>query len=386
MDTGDVVVIDRAGIDDLVRSLQARGLRTIGPVVHGDAIVHAEITGSADMPIGWHDRQDPGSYRLHHDDDPRIFAWAVGPHSLKAEVFPPRSVVWRADEPEATGAEGEAGPSTIRAGASGGTPTAVVGARPCEAAALAVLDAVLGRGPAPDPIFRTRRDLMFLVTADCGSPASTCFCASMDTGPEATSGFDLALTELVDGGEHRFVVRVGSPAGAEVVDEIPWRPATDADLTGRAAVIDRARAAMGRDLETDDLPGILSRTLNHPRWDEVADRCLACGNCTMVCPTCFCSTFEDTTDLHGSVERGRRWASCFEEHHSYLHGEAVRSSTRSRYRQWVTHKLGTWHDQFGMSGCVGCGRCITWCPVGIDITEEVGVIRSTRSEEADRDR
>jgi ferredoxin len=374
MEIGDVVVIDRAGIDQLVTSLRARGLRTIGPVVRDGAILHAEVSGSPDLPIGWHDHQEPGTYRLHHDDDPRLFAWAVGPHSLKAEVFPARSVVWRTDGP------GAAEPSSTgqdRGGIDGPPRTAVVGARPCEAAALAVLDAVLGAGPVPDPGYRTRRASMFVVIADCGSPAGTCFCSSMGTGPEATSGFDLALTELADGDGHRFVVRVGSASGAEVIDEVPWRPPSADDLAGRVAVIDRARAEMGRVLDTDDLPGVLARTLEHPRWQVVADRCLACGNCTLVCPTCFCSTIEDTTDLRGSVERSRRWASCFEERHSYLHGGAVRGSTRSRYRQWMTHKLGTWHDQFGMSGCVGCGRCIAWCPVGIDITEEVAAIRST---------
>ncbi|NJL29572.1 MAG: sulfite reductase subunit A, partial [Thermoanaerobaculia bacterium] len=125
-------------------------------------------------------------------------------------------------------------------------------------------------------------------------------------------------------------------------------------------------------------PQLLARNVEHRRWDDVAARCLACGNCTMVCPTCFCTSVEDTTDLAGNVaERYRQWDSCFTTDFSYLHGGSVRTSAASRYRQWLTHKLSSWHDQFGTSGCVGCGRCITWCPVGIDITEEAGAIRES---------
>ena len=129
---------------------------------------------------------------------------------------------------------------------------------------------------------------------------------------------------------------------------------------------------MGRELETDGLRELLERNREHPRWDEVSERCLTCGNCTMVCPTCFCTSVEDVTDLTGEeAERWREWDSCFSLDFSYVVGGSVRSSSRSRYRQWMTHKLGTWWDQFGSSGCVGCGRCITWCPVGIDVTEEL---------------
>jgi ferredoxin len=133
---------------------------------------------------------------------------------------------------------------------------------------------------------------------------------------------------------------------------------------------------MGRSLDTADLPGLLARNLEHPRWEEVAKRCLSCGNCTLVCPTCFCSDVSDVSDVSGTVERQRRWASCFDLDHSYLHGGPVRLTTASRYRQWLTHKLSTWWDQFDESGCVGCGRCLTWCPVGIDLTEEAAAIRA----------
>jgi sulfhydrogenase subunit beta (sulfur reductase) len=120
--------------------------------------------------------------------------------------------------------------------------------------------------------------------------------------------------------------------------------------------------------------------LTHPRWDDVAKRCLSCTNCTMVCPTCFCSTVNEVNDLAGEkTTRERVWESCFNEEHSHTAGGAVHPTTKSRYRQWLTHKLATWIDQFGTSGCVGCGRCITWCPVGIDITEEVAAMEGPTS-------
>ncbi|MCA8921947.1 MAG: 4Fe-4S dicluster domain-containing protein, partial [Planctomycetes bacterium] len=141
-------------------------------------------------------------------------------------------------------------------------------------------------------------------------------------------------------------------------------------------VVAAAAAAIERQLPQDGLPAALAAALEHPRWDDVAARCLTCGNCTLVCPTCFCTDVEDTSDLSGQVaERWRRWDTCFSLDFSALHGGSVRASGRSRYRQWLTHKLSTWHDQFGTSGCVGCGRCIAWCPVGIDITVEAAELR-----------
>jgi sulfhydrogenase subunit beta (sulfur reductase) len=142
---------------------------------------------------------------------------------------------------------------------------------------------------------------------------------------------------------------------------------------------------MGRTMDTKGIKELLYRNYENPRWDDVAKRCLTCGNCTMVCPTCFCTTVEDITDLTGEhVERWRKLDSCFTMDFSYIHGGSVRSSPRARYRQWMTHKLATWIDQFGTSGCVGCGRCITWCPVGIDITEETGAIRDSEKEPKER--
>jgi sulfhydrogenase subunit beta (sulfur reductase) len=365
---GDALVVDRGDLDSILDALRASGYRTLGPVVREGAITIGEIESTADLPEGWHDAQGPGSYRLEQGPDEALFSWAVGPHSLKSELFPSRSVLWRGT------LQGDR--VVFEQERHDRAPVAFFGARPCEVAALAILDRVLGAGGAAAPAYSSRRDGAFIVAAECGSPSGSCFCASMGTGPAASTGFDLALTELLDGGQ-RFVVRVGSQAGADVLEQVPCREATAEDLASREAVVSEAEQRMGRTLDTDDLPAMLARNIDNPHWDDVAARCLACGNCTLVCPTCFCSTVSDTSGLDGSLERTMTWSSCFDLQHSYLHGGSVRSSTRSRYRQWLTHKLSTWHDQFGTSGCVGCGRCVTWCPVGIDITAEAAAIRAT---------
>ncbi len=371
MRIGEVAVIDTAGLDALIGRLADLGYETKGPVVRDGAIVPGAVAGVADLPSGYHDSQSPGRYRLERGDDDRLFGWAVGPGSWKSELFPPSQELWRArregDEVEIVEPQPE----------QGNAPLAMIGARPCELAGLDVLDRVLEGGATADPRYAARRDGAFVMVAECGTPASTCFCTSMDTGPSADAGFDLALTELDDAGGHRFMVRVGSARGAEVLSSVASEPASRADHEERGRVLAGAERAIGRRLDTEGLPALLARNLEHPRWAEVAERCLACGNCTLVCPTCFCSDVRDTTDLSGEVRRERTWASCFDLEHSYMGGGNVRTSTSSRYRQWLTHKLSTWWDQFGTSGCVGCGRCIAWCPVGIDLTEEASAIRAT---------
>jgi ferredoxin len=204
----------------------------------------------------------------------------------------------------------------------------------------------------------------------------------MGTGPGAgQDGFDLALTETVGEGGHRFLVDVGSARGAAVIGQVPSREAAEGDIKGARTAVEAASVQMGREMDASGLRELMAGSHGAARWNDVAARCLTCGNCTLVCPTCFCTSVEDSSDLTGEhAERWELWDSCFDLDFSYLHGGSVRTSPKSRYRQWLTHKLGTWHDQFGSSGCVGCGRCIVWCPAGIDLTEEVKALREEREE------
>jgi sulfhydrogenase subunit beta (sulfur reductase) len=366
------VVIDWDGLGALFGALRQAGYRVVGPTVRDKAIVLDELSSPADLPVGLGDMQDGGVYRLRRRDDGAAFGFANGPQSWRRFLFPPRELLWRAGRSD----EGFTIDEMADAVPAGLERYAFVGVRACDLRAIEIQDLVFDRGSTPDPRYASRRADALIIAVNCTEPAGTCFCTSMGTGPRAGADFDLALTELLDGG-HRFVVDIGSDAGADVIASVHRRPATSEEVDGAAALVDDAAGRMGRAMDSEGLCELLAATLEHPRWDTVAERCLACGNCTLVCPTCFCSTVEDTSDLSGdNAERWRRWDSCFTSDFSFLHEGSVRPSIRSRYRQWLTHKLGTWHDQFGTSGCVGCGRCVTWCPVGIDLTEEIAALRA----------
>ena len=364
-------VLGPEGLEALIGALSGRGYRVIGPTLSDGAIVYDEVQSVADLPQGWTDEQDGGAYRLRPRDDEALFGYAVGPQSWKRFLFPPRTLLFRArrsdDGSFALSGPGEEAP-----------PLAFLGVRSCDLHAIAVQDRVFLQEGLEDPTYAARRQRAFIVAVSCGEPAGTCFCVSMGTGPRVTGGFDLALTELLDADGHRFLAEAGSDRGAEVLAAVPSRPATPADEDRAEAVVAAAARRMGRTMDTDGIKELLYRSYEHPRWDDVAARCLSCANCTMVCPTCFCNTVEDVTDVTGEhAERWRRWDSCSTLDFTEMGGGHVRPSGRSRYRQWMTHKLATWIDQFGTSGCIGCGRCITWCPVAIDITEEVRAIRAS---------
>jgi sulfhydrogenase subunit beta (sulfur reductase) len=378
---GTKVVLLAGDLGALLDALAARGYRVVGPTVREGAIVYDELSSADDLPRGWTDEQEGGTYRLKRRQDDALFGYVCGPHSWKKFLLPPAMRLWRAERTD-DGFQVRDEP--------GETPKyAFVGVRSCELHAIDVQDRVLLKGPYPDPTYKALRENIFVVAVNCGQAGGTCFCVSMNTGPRATFGFDLALTEVLAGDAHYFLVEVGSERGADVLSGLPLRQAKPAEEGAAESAVANAAARMGRVMDTSDIKELLYRNYGHPRWDNVAGRCLTCANCTNVCPTCFCTTVEDVTDLTGQqAERWRRWDSCFTMDFSYIHGGSIRASARSRYRQWMTHKLATWMDQFGTSGCVGCGRCITWCPVGIDITEEVAAIRaseeSAASEESDR--
>lgn len=361
-------VIDAAGLQHLVATLIERGYRVVGPTLSENAIVLAELTSADDLPRGWGVDVGPGHYRLRRRDDDALFGHSSGPQSWKTFLHPPRQRLWSSDV-----AAPEENPRY-----------AFLGVRACDLAAIAMLNGVLGTGAHPDRGFTGRLRQIFIVAVGCTEPGGLCFCASMGTGPEMGPGYDLALIERVDDDGRRYVVDVGSDEGAEVLAAVPHRDAAVAEIDSARGDVADAANHMGRQMPATDLRELLIESRESPHWQEVASRCLTCGNCTMACPTCFCTSVEDVTDLTGEhAQRWMSWASCFEPDFTFVHEGSVRQSGPSRYRHWITHKLGTWHDQFGSSGCVGCGRCIAWCPTGIDITEEMNTLANERSRDRD---
>jgi len=364
-------ILEASQFPHLIEALARRGYQVIGPTLRDGAIVYDAIESAAELPAGWTDEQEPGRYRVKPREDGALFGYSVGPQSWKKYLHPPDVSLWTAERQNGVFRILN-NPSPPR------RPYAFLGVRSCELAAIQVQDKVLLGGPQSDPIYQARRENVFIVAVQCTQAAATCFCASMATGPRAKAGFDLALTELLGEQRHQFLVETGTARGGEVLAELAAAPATAEARQAADAAVETAARGQVRRIDTAGIKDLLYHGFEHPRWEQTAERCLSCANCTMVCPTCFCTTVEDVSGVTGDrAERRRRWDSCFTLSFSYIHGGSVRASGKARYRQWLTHKLAAWIDQFGCSGCVGCGRCITWCPVGIDITLEAAAIRET---------
>lgn len=367
----EMVIIGFTHFDELLSALRKRDYTVIGPVARDGAIALDVILSASDLPKGCHDEQQPGSYFLRHEEDEAIFGYVVGPQSWKKYLYPPRLKLFSAKR------EGK-GFEIVSDSATPSPKYAFLGVRPCEIGAIKINDSVFDGGQYSDARYVSTRKDACVIAVNCTRPAGNCFCVSMNTGPRATRAFDLALTEICENGTHHFVVDVGSELGQSILEDVTHRQAEKNEIERALDLLSTSAAGMCKSLETEGLPQLLNDNYEHPEWDDVAKRCLACANCTMVCPTCFCSTVDDITDLTGDhAERWRRWDSCFTSDFTKIAGGNIRMSTRTRYRQWMMHKLAHWHDQFGTSGCVGCGRCITWCPVGIDITHEAQHIRET---------
>ena len=392
--------LPQANFQNLIDTLNRDGYRCIGPIVKDGAIVYEEISQVSQLPLGVSDDQQPGRYMLRsnppgqglagnaaetkaatqspvrsvlesHDtadneDDcnHRYFAWANGPQNLKPLVFASREKIWSVNK-------NRDGTLLFKAPQVSVQPIAVLGVRACDVAALRLMDKHYLGHDNPDPLYQQRRDRLLLIGVNCTHPAATCFCVSTGDGPQVEDGVDIILSELDEG----FLLKTETQAGRAIVAQLPVQEAVSTQWDQATSELEKAKARQQRKVPLRNLYTYLMAKLEHPRWSDVASRCLACGNCTMVCPTCFCHNQVEEPALDGSSsDHYRQWDSCFTQGHSYIHGITIREDIAPRYRQWLTHKFGTWHAQYGRSGCVGCGRCITWCPVGIDVTEELAAL------------
>ena len=353
--------VDLQRLIDLFRQ---KDYQIVAPTVRDGAIVYDEIETTTQLPQGYRDTQSPGQYQLEHTSSSQFFAWANGAQGLKPMHFAPKETLWKTQR----NAQGTLEFCEVQAPVE---KRAVLGVRACDLAALKIQDHIFLKDQTADPYYANRRQELFLIAVNCNHPAETCFCASTGHGPSAQGYYDIALTELMSG----FIVHVGSKAGAEFIAQLDLSPPSDAQFYEAGNLALAAGQAQTRKVDLERSRDVLSQALEHPQWEDIAQRCLSCANCTMVCPTCFCHSEGDASNLRGSeVEHYRQWDSCFTQGHSYIHGMTIRKETQYRYRQWLTHKFSAWYEQFGTSGCVGCGRCITWCPSGIDVTVELAVL------------
>ncbi|ANJ66363.1 sulfite reductase subunit A [Halothiobacillus diazotrophicus] len=365
--------LPRERFDDLIEALRAAGYPIVGPQVHDQAIVFDALNHAAQLPIGIVDEQSPGRYRLHASDTNRYFDWTTGPQALKPMTFVPRETLWRSvRQPD--------GQLEFSAEHADMPQTAVIGIRACDLAALAIQDRHFMHGPQSDPYYVQRRERLFLVAVNCMRSSDTCFCAATGDGPKVHTGQDLSLSELDEG----FILEAHTGQAREILASLSIGPADDEQLDRAETGIKQAADNQRRSLPAGPLQEKLVGAVDHPHWQTLNDRCLTCGNCTAVCPTCFCQSHVEEISLNGQETRhDRQWESCFNPDHSYIHGIVIRAERPQRYRQWLTHKFGTWEEQFGRGGCTGCGRCIAWCPVGIDVTEELAAVCSPPTLTAD---
>lgn len=358
----------RKALQTLFQQLQQQGFEIIGPQVHDGAILFAPLANATQLPMGWQQQQAPGSYRLQHHDHNRLFAWANGPQALKPWLFAPRDIIWQAQrQPDGSWSFTEPEQPDRK--------LAFIGLRSCDLAALHLQDQHFLHGPYRDPYYAARRRGLLLIAVNCSHPAATCFCASTGDGPHAEGGFDLCLTELDDG----FLIQSDSQQGEALMQALPLSRATPHQRQQQRAQAQQA-AQQQRALPRQSIQSLLRERRDHPYWDTLAERCLACGNCTQVCPTCFCHSEQEQLSLNpDQSEHTREWASCFSAGHGYMAGHQARPDIRDRYQQWMLHKLSYWHEQYGRSGCTGCGRCSTWCPAAIDFPLAVNQICGDRS-------
>ncbi|MGO9480836.1 MAG: 4Fe-4S dicluster domain-containing protein [Candidatus Kryptoniota bacterium] len=365
-----ILKLSEKNFQQLLTSLKENGYTTVGPVLRDGAIVYDRIDGADELPIGWIDDQAPSAYRLVKQNKRKYFGFHAAPQSWKRFLYPPQRKLFSIKR---NGKSLEISREQVP-----DVKYAFIGVRACELSAILIQDMVFDSDNFPDQYYKRLRQNSFVVAVNCTDAGGTCFCASMNSGPKAKEKFDLAITEILTNGDHYFIAEIGSERGSSIMGQIKTNSATKAEIEEADKLISRAENKMRKVLKTKDLPKFLSDQLESSHWDDMAKRCLACGNCTMVCPTCFCSTVEDVTDLSGQkAERVRKWDSCFAMDFSKVAGGNFRITPKSRYRQRVMHKFSYWMDQFGILGCVGCGRCTTWCPVGIDVAAEIQNLRNS---------
>ncbi|MGI4993520.1 4Fe-4S dicluster domain-containing protein [Halobacteriovorax sp. GFR7] len=355
----------------LFEKLKESGYTIIAPTIKDDAIIYDQVANIDELPIGVTDEQDKGMYRLKKRDDNAYFGYALGPYSWKKFLDPPLQKLFSVKRED----------MSIQDETPKAPRYAFLGVRACELFAISIQDRIFINDTNINNYYQQARENTLIIGVHCHSAAATCFCPSMDTGPDFKQDYDFLLTEVLEDSNHYFILQWGSDRAQEIANTLPFENAPNDSNVKINNQLTQTKNKIKRQLDAPKARQLLKSKLDSPLWKKVATDCTSCANCTMVCPTCFCSTVEDVIDLEGNhAQRWKKWDSCFNLDFSYINGGAVRETIDSRYRQWLTHKLSTWYDQFDTTGCVGCGRCISWCPVGIDFTERIKTFNTGEDE------
>jgi len=350
-------------LQHLITILTQQKYQVLGPQVRDQTIVYEPLESVEQLPRGIRDIQSPGKYVLTETQNNLWFGWANGPQAIKPLCFSPQEILWESSTTTHTLDFQATLPETGL--------TAILGVRACDIAALKLQDQHFLHGEYIDPYYKARRQSLLVIGVDCSHPADTCFCNATGDGPCVSDGADIVLTELNNG----FLIHADTPSGKAVTNQLTLIAPSKLQLVEAEKQNKEAAERQTRGLPNANIQKSLNAIQSHQHWEDIGKRCLACGNCTAVCPSCFCHSEHDESDIEGnSATHVRQWDSCFNQQHSYIHGIIIRGDTSMRYRQWLTHKFAHWVTQYGRSGCTGCGRCITWCPVGIDVTLELATL------------
>jgi len=254
----------------------------------------------------------------------------------------------------------------------------IFGLRACDIRSLRLLDLVFAEGEYRDEAYTGRRNKNILITWSCTEPEETCFCTSFDSDPGRPEFGDILAIDLKDG----LILEAQSEVGEEILDK--------ADDLLRSAVQNQIKKAERLQLEAkdkvalevglDNIKNELSDRFDDPIYEKYASRCLGCGICTYLCPTCHCYDLESETWGQEGL-RYRCWDSCMFSNYTRLAGgENPRPTKTERLRNRFLHKLQYFPEMYEQYGCTGCGRCLKYCPVSVDITKFIRQIKGVKTD------
>jgi len=346
-------------LTQIVAVLMAEGYTVIGPKDKKLALNLEKLSSPDELALGFVSEEKEGYYRLKPAKTLAIDA-AKPMNSPKYYTEKANQLLYTASQ---VNNQWEFKTAVVEP-----EPIAFFGLNACDVASLYILDLTF-KQEFKDPVYeKNRQAVQFVVGVNCTHPGNNCFCSTYNTGPRLTYPYDLGLTCL---GE-TYLVEAGSQKGKEVLAKLKSEPASQAHLQQKETLLEKAKKQMSKAFNLKKACQVLADNYEHPYWDEPSERCLSCANCINVCPTCYCYQIYRRANLSADeVAVFRSLDACHHLEFAAVHGGNFRPRRVDRLRHWVNHKIFWTIEQYGVPGCVGCGRCITWCPTAIDITEPV---------------